>query len=177
MFRTLKGNMDVVQCIQSPLEAQCLPHQSTLSNWQERPKLCPWARHQTFKRSHSQGCNPTFPHIQPGQAPAPPSSPRKGYSVQETKTSGPILVRGRDRHTRNLFFGDFEASPNETPRSLRGCEHFPCPLCLYLGGILESGGVFLGSNKAKSMASTVLMWAMMGKSAVFCTEMEGFSMM
>lgn len=30
---------------------------------------------------------------------------RKGYSVQETKTSGPILVRGRDRHTRNLFLG------------------------------------------------------------------------
>lgn len=47
----------------------------------------------------------------------------------------------------------------------------------YLGGRFDSVGVFLGSSRANSMASTALMWAMTGNSAVFCTEMENFSTM
>lgn len=42
---------------------------------------------------------------------------------------------------------------------------------------MDSVGVFLGSSRANSMASTALMWAMTGNSAVFCTEMEYFSTM
>lgn len=43
--------------------------------------------------------------------------------------------------------------------------------------MLDSGGTFLGSSRANSKASTVLMWAMMGNRAVFWTEMEDFSIM
>lgn len=47
----------------------------------------------------------------------------------------------------------------------------------HLGGMLASGITFLGSSRANSIASTTLICAMMGNSAVLWTEIEDFSIM